>query len=816
MSPNNLPLQLTSFIGREHEIAEVKKTLGATRLLTLTGPGGSGKTRLSLAVAALLFDEYPDGIWLVELASLTEPDVIPQAIVSTLGLRGVPGKSLVDTIISSLKAKRMLLLLDNCEHLINACAQLAHTLLLSCPDLRILATSREPLHIAGEVTWLVPTLFLPDLRHLPALDGLAQVEAVRLFVDRAKNILPDFYLSEQNALAIARICCRLEGIPLAIELAAARMSILSAEEIASRLEDGFRLLVSRDRTVPSRHQTLHAALDWSYKLLPVKEQVLFRRLSVFAGGASLEAMEKICSDTGAEEKSAGDNSARVSTYDIQPEEILDLLDELVDKSLVQVEREQQQGRRYRLLEPVRQYSLEKFDVSGEEASVRGRHLIWYLDLAEQANRKIIGTNPKSWVDRIEQDYPNLRAAFDWSLAHPARVADGYRLVGSLAQFWQLRGYFSEGLTWLDKVLSKSEGVPGPLRANTLYYAGFIALHSGEVARARNYLERSLQYWQEQGDRQEAGWQKIFLGFAVEQDGDAEQAQTLGEEALAVLREVEEHWGTSCALFLLSDLAFLRGDYSTAGNYLEESLSICQQYGYSMGADRRLTRMGHLFLALGEPERTASFLDEGLRLGYEVGDQWGMAMAFAAKAALAIAQDQPERAARLLGITQALLDAFATHLWHVDRIQYDQNICMVKDRLGESAFTAIWDEGVSLVMSDLDGAVEFALAGPDPRVLSRSSASQEPGSPTSTSFVAEGRDFAGLTRRELEVAALIGRGMSNPEIASELFVGLRTVEAHVTHLLKKLGFNSRTQVAGWAVQKGLARPFSGGAGEMSGN
>src|SRR5215207_1535500 len=361
---NNLPLELSSFVGRERALAEVERSLENTRLLTLMGSGGCGKTRLALAVASELVGGLEDGVWLVELAPLADPSLVPQAVASTLGVREQPGRSLTETLCDYLRSKKMLLVLDNCEHLIEACATLAEALLRSCPELRVLATSREALGINGEVAWPVPSLSLPDVRRLPDIESLPQYESARLFVERAVAVKPDFVLTEQNAAVVAQVCYRLDGIPLAIELAAARTKVLSVEEIADRLTESFALLSAGGRTARPRQHTLHATMDWSHELLSRKERTLFRRLSVFAGGFSLEAVESVC---------IGE--------DVERDEVLGLLSHLVDKSLV-VAREEGGETRYRLLETVRQYGREKLEASGEEAEAGWRHADFFGGFAE--------------------------------------------------------------------------------------------------------------------------------------------------------------------------------------------------------------------------------------------------------------------------------------------------------------------------------------------------------------------------------------------------------------------------------------------------
>ena len=417
--PNNLPLELSSFVGREKELAEVRRLLESSRLLTLTGSGGCGKTRLALAAGELV-EGFEDGVWVVDLAPLADPSLVPQAVASTLGVREQPGRLPTGTLSDYLGSKKVLLILDNCEHLVGACAELAEALLRSCPGLGVLATSREALGITGEVAWPVPALSLPDVRRLPDIESLLHYESAPLFVERAAAVRPTFALTEQNAVAVAQICYRLDGIPLAIELAAARAKVLSVEQIAERLDDCFRLLAAGGRTAMPRHRTLHATMDWSHELLPDEERALFRRLSVFAGGFSLEAAESVC---------AGE--------DLERDDVLELLSHLVDKSLV-VTSDRDGETRYRLLETIRQYTREKLSESGEAGQVREWHAGYYLALAEAAEPELKGERQVAWLERFERDHDNLRAAMRWLLER-GESEKAARLGWALWLFWWIRG-----------------------------------------------------------------------------------------------------------------------------------------------------------------------------------------------------------------------------------------------------------------------------------------------------------------------------------------------------------------------------------------
>ncbi|MGD2077298.1 MAG: adenylate/guanylate cyclase domain-containing protein, partial [Chloroflexota bacterium] len=435
--PNNLPVQLTTFIGREKQISEVSQHLNQSRLVTLIGAGGTGKTRLAQQAAARLVQRFPDGVWLVKLAPLSDPALLPQTVASTLGVREEPNRSLTDTLESFLHSKEMLLILDNCEHLVQDCAELATSLLSSCPQLRILDTSREALGVAGEVIFLVPPMSLPPEAQNVGQRDLAQYEGVQLFMERAETALPGFKMTEQNAASILQVCRRLDGIPLAIELAAARLKLLQVEQIATRLDDRFRLLTGGSRTALPRHQTLRAMIDWSYDLLSKSERVLLERLTVFAGGWTLEAAEAIC-------------SGALLTRD----DILDLLFQLINKSLVISDREQGVETRYQMLESIRQYGKEKLIESGEIEQMRDKHLDFYLTLIEKAEPELRGPEPARWYEMLETEHDNLRSALEWS--KQAHEQAGLQLAGTLEWFWNARGYMSEGRRHLADLLQTEE------------------------------------------------------------------------------------------------------------------------------------------------------------------------------------------------------------------------------------------------------------------------------------------------------------------------------------------------------------------------
>jgi predicted ATPase/class 3 adenylate cyclase len=556
---HNLPRQLTSFIGREREIAEVKRFLAKTALLTLTGAGGSGKTRLALQVAAEVLDEYPDGVWLVELAPLADPDLASQTVASVLGVREEPGRPLTATLADYLRGKQALLVLDNCEHLLSACAGLGESLLRACPKLQILATSREGLGVGGEQTYRVPTLSLPDPGQLPPLERLQEFEAVQLFADRARLTQPTFAVTQANAPAVVQVCDRLDGIPLAIELAAARVKALAVEQIVERLDDRFRLLTGGSRTALPRQQTLRALIDWSYELLTEAERALLRRLSVFAGGWTLAAAEAVGGGDGIEEW-----------------EVLDLLTQLVEKSLVLYEDEEGEAR-YRLLETIRQYSAERLQASEVVSVVRGWHRDWFVALAERAGPALFGGEQAVWVRRLAREHDNLRAAIAWSFDTGAAEA-GLRLGASLWRFWHIRGYPQEGRERLAAALSGATARTR-LRAHALDGAGVLALRAAwDLVAAHAHYEEMLAIGHELRDRQVIAIALNGLGHVALLAKDPGRARPLFEQGLALAREVGHTWEVAFALHCLGYLFVVQGDDAAAWRLLKESLAIRREHG----------------------------------------------------------------------------------------------------------------------------------------------------------------------------------------------------------------------------------------------
>jgi predicted ATPase/DNA-binding SARP family transcriptional activator len=725
---HNLPARLTSFVGRQREKAEIAGLLTSARLVTLTGAGGSGKSRLSLEIAHQTLSDFPDGVWLVELAALADAALLPQAIASALGLGEAPGSSITETLTAYLRSKQLLLLLDNCEHLVDGCAQLAHALLVACPGLRILATSREPLHVAGEVSWLVQPLSLPNLEQLPSPDELAKVEAVRLFIERARNPLPSFALDERNAMPVAQICCWLDGIPLAIELAAARITVLSPQGIAGRLDEVFRLLVSRERISASRHQTLRAALDWSYNLLSEKEQMLFRRLSIFSGGFSLEAAEGICPQD-----------------DISQAEVLDLLSQLIDKSLVAVQQDEFHGQRYHLLMIIRQYGLELLRRSGEERRARERHLAWYANYAGRAEPELHRSDQVAWLGKLDSEHDNFRSALRWWLDHNEGEA-GVQLAGALSVYWYERNYWSEGSGWLEAVLARDHNPPGRPRAWALYSAGFLATLQSEYEKAESFLLESHNLSQAISYRHGIAWSLYGRSWLEEWRGNYTQADQFADAAYSLFEELDDLGGMSLCLLSKGEITRDRGDFPNAAALNEKSLVMFRKLGIPGVIARALITLSWISLYLGNTSLARVYTEEALQLNQalgnrriyglallalgkgayhqgefqaaasrlrkaisilsEVGDKWLLLICLEQLALVASAQGQAEAAARWLGSTEALRKAFSLPREPADQALYERNVAEIQARLGRHAFDLAWEEGRKMT---LEQVVDDALA-----------------------------------------------------------------------------------------------------------
>ena len=762
--PDDLPLERTSFVGRERELAEARRLLSERRLLTLCGPGGAGKTRLALAVARDAAGGFERGAWWIELAPLSDPELVPRAAASALGVSEAPDLSPTEALVKHLEFREMLLVLDNCEHLIEACAELADALLGACPDLKLLATSREPLRVQGETNFVVPSLSLPDPGRALSTGELAGYEAVGLFVERAGEADSGFKLTEGNAAAVARLCDKLDGIPLAIELAAARVRVLTVEQILEKLDDPLGLLTKGSRTAAARHRTLRATLGWSYDLLSDGEQALLGRLSVFVGGFTLEAAEEVCGGGGIEEY-----------------EVLDLLGRLVDKSLVVAEAEGEGVFRYGMLEPVRQYALERLEEGGEEET-RLRHAEHYLALAERAEPELLGADQGEWFGRLRTEIGNLRAALSWSL-EPGdeggeRARLGLRLVAALGRFWDVQG-LEEGKGWLEVALERDAGRYPAVRAKALSGLGWILLFQQDYARAIAVLEEAVALHKELGDESGAALALGNLGYAVLHGGFRERVPAFVEEGEALMRGDLDGHPRAFLRLILASAPIEEGDLDSAVSQLEESLALCRELGDMRVAAISLHTLGMIELIWGNLDRGAATLEEGARITRELKDRPGIAYHVWALGEVNALRGRPVRAARLWGAAEALREQMGTYLSQFDLAQsrYEQGLADVRAALSEASFDAAWAEGRAMTSEQ---AIEYALEEPPP----------------------DSETAHALTRRELEVLRLVAGGMSNQEIAASLVLSEHTVHRHVSNVLGKLGVSSRTAAVARAAKLDL--------------
>ena len=613
----NLPRQLTTFVGRERETAEGLALLEAAPLVTLTGPGGVGKTRLALRIAGEVSPPFEDGAWLVELGSVVEGAFVALTVAATLGVVEQPGRSALASVVDHLRGRRLLLILDNCEHLLAACAELAHGVLLACSSVRILATSQEALGVDGEALLPIPSLALPADGRLAQPEQLLQFEAVRLFVERAQAASPTFRLTSANAASVTQVCRRLDGIPLALELAAARLRALSVEQIAARLDDRFRLLTGGSRVAVPRHQTLRATMDWSYELLSPDEQALLRRLSVFAGGFGLEAAEAVGS------------GGPVDAIDV-----LDLLARLVDRSLVQAESDAAETR-YRLSEIVREYVFEQLQGSGEATETRQRQRDWYLAFVEHAVPELQhGPAAGPWLDRLDVELENLRTALEWSEAQPGEQEAGLRLAAGLWRFCEIRGHIQEGRRWLERMLAATKDKPTALRANALTGAGILASMEGDHQAAFAFHEESLDLHRRLGNATAISYAINNLANAALQRGDLERALELYEQSTVIARQLDDRRGLPFALMNQADVLGRLGDETAAQARFDESMAIFRALGDRWGEAYALDSFGLVASRRGDAEAAHALHLEAAAISGEIGDERGVARALTNLADLA--------------------------------------------------------------------------------------------------------------------------------------------------------------------------------------
>jgi predicted ATPase/class 3 adenylate cyclase/DNA-binding CsgD family transcriptional regulator len=855
--PNNLPVQPTPFIGREQEVAAVEHLLRReeVHLLTLTGPGGIGKTRLGLQVAAELSEVFPDGVYFVNLAPIRDPGFVLPTIAQALDIKELAEQPLLDLLQAFLREKQFLLLLDNFEQVVSAAIQVAK-LLAACPQLKVLVTSRTALHVQAEQEFVVPPLSVPDARHLPDVVALAQYEALALFIQRAQAGRPEFHLSNANARAVAEICLHLDGLPLAIELAAARIKLLPPQALLARLTPRLTILTSGARDVPERHQTLRNTIAWSYQLLDAGMQQLFRRLSVFAGGCTLQAIEAID-----------------ATLDGEAGRVFEGVASLLDQSLLQqTEREGEQPRLV-MLETIREFGLEVLAESGEMEAIQHAHAAYYLALAEEAEPELIGPRQAVWLERLEREHDNLRAAMQWLLAQKGTEQGremALRLGGALLRFWEVRGHWSEGWSFLERTLAGSKGVAMPAqvkalkaaahlafvrsdtdRAEALYeeilarcrelgdtagialslrLLGAIATLRGNLAVAYSLTEEALALFREVEDKEGIAWSLVNLGWVVSQQEEYARAISLTEESLALFRELRHNRGIAWSLFGLVDVLFSsQGDPAKVHALIEEGLALCRGVEFKVGLARGLCLLGQLFLQQGDAVKARSLLEESVLLHREIGDRdyldWSLfvlgrvAASEGDYAAARALYEESLAIARVVGDKLDIafyLEGLATVVAVQGDLVWAARLWGVAEALREAMGTPIppvyradYNRAVAATRTQL-GEKAFAAAWAQGRIMTPEQAlaaqatlpTPMPTRPASAPPMKSPTSPAGLSARELEVLRLVAQGMTNEQVAEQLVISARTVNTHLTSIYSKIGVSSRSAATRYAMEHHL--------------
>jgi predicted ATPase/DNA-binding CsgD family transcriptional regulator len=774
----DMPLSRTPLIGREREVAEVTDLLcrDDVPLVTLTGAGGIGKTRLALQVASGLNDAFSDGVAFVSLATIRDPDLVPVAIARMLGVREIADRPLIELVRGFLHRKEVLLLLDNFEQVLGAAPTIAD-LITACPGLKVLVTSRARLHISGEHDFPVAPLRLPDARRPPPGVEVGDFPAVRLFVARARAVKHDFAVTITNAPTVAAICQRLDGLPLAIELATARLTVLPPDALLKRLEHRLPLLTGGARDGPDRQRTMRGTIASSHDALDAGDQALFRRLAVFVGGCTLEAVEAVT-------RVLGEGGP----------DILDGISSLVDTSLLEhVERPSGEPR-YLMLETIREFALEQLDASGEGETVRQTHAAWCLTLARRAlPALILRSESASWLDRLEEEHDNLRAALAWA-QEDGQTALSLQLTGAIWLFWYFHGHFSEGRRWLDRALDAGRATDAPmaLRVAPLTGAGTLAHYQGDDPRAIALLGESLAIARQVGDRWGAALALLVLGIGAAGQGAYDQAKAVLDESLSLSNAIGDEALGAIARFHLGVVAFGQGDASRAIARFEEAIAQFRETGSQWGTAVGLSYMGLVVGTEGETARAAALHGEGLVLFRQTGTIEGIAFDLAGLATIAERYGRPESATRLFAAAETLDETIGAALstrqalpaWPV----YKRSLAVARANLGEVTFAAAWAVGRTLSVEDAVAEALAVAAAPPPPATGNSRAKPAP---------------YGLTPRERETLTLIAQGLTDPEIAQALFISIRTAESHASAVLTKLGVKTRAAAAALAARDGLA-------------
>lgn len=678
---HQLPVETTHFVGRTRDLAAIKRLLYLARLLTLVGPPGTGKTRLARQAAWEVADAFREGAYFVPLAPISDPALVPSAIASVLGISATPNQPLMTTLQQALRERHLLLILDNFEHVLAASPRVSE-LLAAAPHLKVLATSREPLHLYGEQEYAVPPLELPDMEHIDP-QALTVCESTALFLQAARAVRADFQVSAENAVDIANICLRLDGLPLAIELAAARIKLLPPRTLLARLNRRFDTLTGGPLDLLARQQTLQNTIDWSFNLLNADEKTLLARLAVFRGGCSLEAVEAVCGD--------------------EPQKnVLYTLSALVDKSLIQQRESSGGDPRFVMLETIREYAWERLGESGEADVMSRRHAEYFVELAEQAEPELRLAQQWQWFHRLETDYTNLRAVLRWSLDAGDNVVLGVRLAGALGLFWDACGYHAEGRQWSDQLLGRLDTVPKSYHTKLLIAAGHMAIRY-DPGMAQGCFDRALQISREVGDPINTAWALTFKGFAM--PGETESALALAREGLAAFQELHHKPGIAQALNIIGQIAIVADDTALARQVYEECLIVSQETGESRRIRFMLINLTFLALRACEYERARGLATQGLRLALEMNNKLDIADSLAGLAGVLGVTGQPQDAARLLGAWEAAFEWMGATALPSAKREHDRSIAAVSAQLDDTAFKAAWAKGRAM---SLKQAVEFAL------------------------------------------------------------------------------------------------------------